>query len=164
MAKEDNTDLLVFLRPFSPRIQDLALWLRDFVWGLYPEANELIYDNYNALAFGWSVSHKLGDTFCSVAVYNNDTVHFGFYWGAKIPDPEQILQGKGNQYRFIRIGEKEDLPQDAITRLLVSAYNYSVDKAKGLDNALKGTTVTKSISPVQKRPGIIQPKRKSAKK
>src|SRR5258707_14715686 len=82
MAKEDNTDLLLFLRPFSPKIQDLALWLREFVWDLYPETNELIYDNYNALAFGCSPTDRVGHTFCSVAVgRSSHNVHFGFYWG-----------------------------------------------------------------------------------
>ena len=64
MAKEDLTDLIKFLKPFAQEIQETALWLRDFVWTLYPHANELIYDNYNALAFGWSPTDKVGHTFC----------------------------------------------------------------------------------------------------
>ncbi|MDB5032334.1 DUF1801 domain-containing protein [Mucilaginibacter sp.] len=160
MAREDNADLLLFLRPFTPRIQELTLWLRDFVWDLYPECNELIYDNYNALAFGWSPSHILGDTFCSIAVFNDKYVHFGFYWGSKIADPEKILLGNGSQYRYIIIKEKEDLPQDYIKKLMADAYAFSVDKAKDLTKAPKGTTITKSISPVKKRPGMMPPKKK----
>ncbi|TSJ43423.1 hypothetical protein FO440_04315 [Mucilaginibacter corticis] len=152
MAKADNTDLLVFLRPFSPRMQELALWLRDFVWDEYLDCNELIYDNYNALAFGWSLSHKLGDTFCSIGVYSNETTHFGFYWGAHIADPQKILLGDGNQYRYVRIKEKADLPQQYIKELMANAYQFCVDKAKDVHKAPKGTTVTKSVSPKKKRP------------
>lgn len=47
MSKEQTKDLLKFLEPFPDEIQETALWLRDFVWELYPKANELIYDNYN---------------------------------------------------------------------------------------------------------------------
>jgi len=161
MAKEDNTDLLLFLRPFSPKIQDLALWLRDFVWDLYPESNELIYDNYNALAFGWSPSGKMGDTFCSVAVYGNESVHFGFYWGSKIADPEKMLLGNGSQYRYLKIKEKTDLPQAYIKKLMADAYAFSIAKAKDMAKAPKGTTSTRSVVPVKKRPGVILPKRKS---
>jgi len=34
--------------------------LREFVWDLYPDSNELIYDNYNAVAFGWTPTEKMG--------------------------------------------------------------------------------------------------------
>lgn len=78
MAQEDINDLLRFLMPFPDGVKDLALWLREFVWDLYPGSNELIYDNYNALAIGWSTTDRLGDTFCSIAAYGK-YVHFGFY-------------------------------------------------------------------------------------
>ena len=71
MSKEQTKDLLQFLTPFPKEVQELALWLRDFVWHQYPNCNELIYDNYNALAFGWSVTGRLQHTFCSVAVFAN---------------------------------------------------------------------------------------------
>ena len=70
-----------FMMPYSGEVQNMALWLRTFVWDIYPECNELIYDNYNALAFGWSVTDRLGHTFCSIAVGTTEYVHFGFYWG-----------------------------------------------------------------------------------
>ena len=60
MGKEHKKDLLKFLKPFPGPIQETALWLREFVWDLYPQANELIYDNYNAVAFGWSPTDKVG--------------------------------------------------------------------------------------------------------
>jgi hypothetical protein len=160
MAKQDNTDLLLFLRPFTPRIQELTLWLRDFVWDLYPESNELIYDNYNAVAFGWSPSHTLGDTFCSIAVPHDKYVHFGFYWGAKMADPKKMLLGNGSQYRYIKVAEKEDFPAEYITELIADAYRFSVDKAKDLTNVPRGTTIVKSISPVKKRPGMVAGKTK----
>ena len=52
MPKEATKDLEKFLKSFPDEIKDLAFWLRDFVWDLYPKTNELIYDNYNAVAWG----------------------------------------------------------------------------------------------------------------
>lgn len=90
MAKEDSKDLLKFLKPFPAFTKDTAMWLRDFVWTLYPKCNELIYDNYNALAFGWSPTDRVGHTFCNVAVgRTNYRVYFGFFWGSQIADPEK---------------------------------------------------------------------------
>lgn len=60
MGKDDRPDLLKLLTPFTKEMQDLTLWLRDFEWELYPESKELIYDNYNALAFGWLTYRKTG--------------------------------------------------------------------------------------------------------
>jgi hypothetical protein len=54
MSKEQTEELLKFLKPFPPSTLEITLRLREFVWDLYPESNELIYDNYNALAIGWS--------------------------------------------------------------------------------------------------------------
>ena len=88
MGIKDNSDLKKFLKPFSSDIKKLALFLREFVWDLYPNSNELVYDSYNALAFGWSISDKLGDTFCSIAVMEK-YCHFGFYRGVDISDSEK---------------------------------------------------------------------------
>jgi hypothetical protein len=152
MSKGNTKDLLRFLKPFSPDIREIALWLRAFIWDLYPNCNELIYDNYNAVAFGWSPSDKLGHTFCSVAVGSNKYVHFGFYWGSKIADPEKILEGKGNQYRYIKVKTQSDFPKTYIKKLLKEAYAYSLAKLEDGKQVLKGQTITKSISPVKKRP------------
>ncbi len=98
MSKEQSENLLVFLEPFGDKTAELVMWLRDFVWDLYPMTNELIYDNYNAVAFGWSPTDKVGHTFCSIAVgRSSKNIHFGFYWGNELSDPEKILSGKGNQ-------------------------------------------------------------------
>src|SRR6187402_3426197 len=99
MGKTEKRELLEFLTPFDKDLKELVLWLRDFVWDLYPKANELIYDNYNALAFGWSLTDKLGHTFCSIAIgRTSKNIHFGFYWGSQLADPAKLLIGEGNQY------------------------------------------------------------------
>lgn len=156
VAREDDDDLKKFLRPFDDHIVKLAFWLRDFVWKRFPECNELIYDNYNAVAFGWSTTLTLHDTFCSVAVYNNKSVHFGFYWGSKLKDPQKLLLGNGAQYRFIRVSEKSEFPQGYVKELLVEAHMNSLAHPKG-DLTIKGQTVVKSISPKKKRPVKTKP-------
>ena len=152
MSKEETTDLLKFLTPFSDDIRKIVLWLREFAWDLYPDCNELIYDNYNAVAFGWSPSDKVGDTFCNIAVgRSSKNIHFGFYWGSKIADPDKILLGKGNQYRYILVKSIKDFPKTYIKKLLKEAYAYSFAKLKDNKQVLKGATITKSISPVKRK-------------
>ena len=151
MSKDQTEDLIKFLKPFDKEINELVLWLREFVWDLYPKANELIYDNYNALAFGWSPTDRVGHTFCSIAVgRTSKNVHFGFYWGSQIADPEKLLIGNGNQYRYILVKNKNDFPKAYITKLVHAAYVNSLAKVKDPKQIMKGATITKSISPVKR--------------
>jgi hypothetical protein len=152
MAKQDSSDLMKFLEPFPENIQETALWMRDFVWDLYPKANELIYDNYNALAIGWSPTEKMGHIFCSVAAYRSGkNLHFGFYWGSQIKDPKKMLLGEGNQYRYLLITKKEDLPKTYVKQLLKEAFANSVMKVKDPKQIVHGKTITKSVSAKKRR-------------
>ena len=161
MSKEQTKDLLRFLKPFEDSIQEIVLWLRGFVWDLYPNTNELIYDNYNALAFGWSLTDRLGHTFCSIAVFRgNNNVHFGFYWGSQIADPDKILLGKGNQYRYILVKSKNDFPKAYIKKLLKAAFANSLAKVKDKSQIMQGATITKSISAAKRKPGRAAAKKK----
>jgi len=147
MSKEETKDLNKFLQPFPAEVKKLTLWLRAFVWDLYPDSNELIYDNYNALAFGWSPTDRVGDVFCNIAVgRTTHNIHFGFYWGAKIADPEKKLIGQGNQYRYMLVRTQKDFPKTYIRKLMKEAFAYSLGKMKIPKQVFKGATITKSIS------------------
>jgi hypothetical protein len=147
MSKDQDTDLKKFLKPFDEEIQSIVLWLREFVWDLYPKSNELVYDNYNALAFGWSPTDRVGHTFCSIAVgRTSNNIHFGFYWGSEIADPEKKLIGQGNQYRYILVKSKKDFPKTYIQKLIKEAYANSLAKVKDKSQLREGLTITKSIS------------------
>jgi hypothetical protein len=153
MSKEETKDLLKFLKAFDKEIQERALWLRDFVWDLYPTVNELIYDNYNALAFGWSPTDRVGHVFCSIAVgRSSNNVHFGFYWGAELHDPKKILLGQGNQYRYILVKSKDTFPKAYIKKLMKQAYANSMAKIKDKKQLMQGKTITKSISAKKRSP------------
>ena len=147
MSKDQTKDLLKFLTPFNKEITERALWLREFIWDLYPQANELIYDNYNALAVGWSPTDRVGHTFCSIALgRTSNNVHFGFYWGSEISDPDKILLGEGNQYRYILVPDKDKFPKAYIKKLVKEAYANSLAKVKDKKQIRSGQTIVKSIS------------------
>jgi hypothetical protein len=162
MSKDQNKDLLKFLKPFDEQITGLVLWLREFVWDLYPKTNELIYDNYNALAFGWSPTDRVGHTFCSIAVgRTSKNIHFGFYWGSQIADPEKKLIGEGKQYRYLLVKSKTEFPKTYIKKLLAEAYANSLAKVKDPKQLMEGATITKSISAVkrEKKPVVAKKKK-----
>ncbi len=150
MGKESK-ELLKFLKPFSPDVQKITLWLRDFVYTLYPESNELIYDNYNALAFGFSLSDTAGDAFCSIAVFSKH-VNFGFNRGSEIDDPGKILIGNGSLYRYIKVIDKSDFPPKEIKKLLQLACVNAIARYKKGKQILKGETIVKMELAKKRRP------------
>ncbi|SHH80416.1 hypothetical protein SAMN04488109_5530 [Chryseolinea serpens] len=164
MSKAETKDLSKFLKPFPSGVQETVWFLRDFVWDLYPQTNELIYDNYNAVAFGWSPTDRVGHTFCSIAVGRTSmNVHFGFYWGSEIADPEKRLIGEGNQYRYILVKDPAEFPKAYMKKLLTEAYANSLAKVKDKKQIMEGLTITKSVSE-KKRTTKAKPVKKTAKK
>lgn len=161
MSKQDKQDLLKFLEAFPSESCEIALWLRDFVWDLHPKCNELIYDNYNFLAFGWGPTDRMSDIFCSIAVGTRGVI-FGFMWGVRLDDPKGLLAGGGIQFRSLRVAKTSAFPKAYVKKLLKQAFENSVAGLKGRPQTPNGQTFVKSISPTKRRPGM--PKRAPAAK
>ena len=124
----------------------------------------MIYDNYNALAFGWSITDRIGHLFCSIAVgRTSGNVHFGFYYGSSLKDPEKMLLGKGNQYRYILVNDVKAFPSTYMKKLMAEAYKVSMTKVKDKSHLMEGQTITKSISAVKRTISNMKSKPKSKK-
>jgi hypothetical protein len=152
MGKLDTGELNGFLEAFEPGIREIALELRDFVWDIYPDSNELIYDGPAALAFGWSRSGRTSETFCSIAIYNNAGVLFGFLKGTELSDPLGMLEGEGKQYRYFRVTDISTFPLAYARKLLSESYDNSQRNAKSVKDAPTGQTIVRSISAKKRRP------------
>jgi hypothetical protein len=123
---------------------------------LVPQCNELIYDNYHALAFGWSPTDRVGHTCCNIAIgRTSGNIQFGFYWGSEIADPEKKLTGEGNQYRYLLAGAKKDFPGTYIRRMLKEVHANSLAKVKDQRQIMTGLTITKSISLKRGDPKVL---------
>ena len=159
MGKDHIKELATFLAPFDKEVKEIVMWLRDFAWDLCPQANELIYDNYNAVSLGWSLTDKVGDNICSVVIYRtNQNVHFGFYWGNELSDPEHILLGKGKQYRYILVPDKKKFPKAYMKQLVNESYANSLSRVKVQKQLVLGQTIVKSISENKRQPATLRKK------
>lgn len=121
---EPNPQLIIFIEPYDEHIQRLALELRNFITDLVPEANELIWDNYNAVALAYSKSKKLKDAFCHIAIYSKH-VNFGFNRGAELSKTEVKLNGKGKLIRHISVKDFDSFPEEAIKKMIWEAVGIS---------------------------------------
>src|SRR6266568_7905772 len=112
-VRPPTAEYLEFLAPFERRVIDLALAARALVLEEAPDACELIYDAYNAVATGYSFTGRPSDSFVHIAVYAR-WVNLGFNRGSELDDPAGMLQGSGRWIRHIRISGPDDLDNPAI--------------------------------------------------
>ena len=150
------SELVKFLRPYDPAIQDLALKLRVLVLDEMAPCFENIYDAYSAVAIGYGSSDRLQDGVLHIAVYTKH-VNLGFNHGATLDDPLGILKGSGKQIRHITIESPEDIARPEIRAYVRRAHKTAVDDAQKLDDAppakLKRVVSTvKAIYPKKRRP------------
>lgn len=119
-----HPELAGFLAPYDIQIQALALELRTFITDLVPNANELIWDNYNAVAIAYSKSEKLQDAFCHLAVYTKH-VNFGFNRGVELPPNDLRLEGKGKLIRHLKVTDITSFPKVQLSPLIWEAVGIS---------------------------------------
>ena len=86
-----------------------------------PTATVMVYDNYNALAIGFSPGERPSDAIVSVAVFPRWCTLCFLKDGPRLPDPEGLLKGGGVRVRHVRLPDPTDLDDPAIAALLDSA-------------------------------------------
>ena len=150
-AEGPSRQVAAFIAKFDPAIARLAKAARTALRKRFPTAVELVYDNYNALAIGFGPNERTSEAVVSLALYARG-VNLYFIHGAKLADPRKLLQGNGNQGRFIRLESVAQLDDAGVIALLAAA-----EKAGKTAFPLtgKGYTVIKSVSAKQRprRPG-----------
>src|SRR5438876_12138891 len=156
MTHPAPADLIKFLRPYDPQVQELALTLRALVLDEMAPCYENIYDAYSAVAIGYGTSDRLRDGIFHIAVYSKH-VNLGFNDGASLADPQGILLGAGNQIRHLTIKTPDDLARPEIRAYLESARKFALAEAKKLGEPPpqkpKGVVSTvKAIYPKKRRP------------
>ncbi len=112
-----------FLEAYDPAVARLFFAARNLVLAAAPEATELVYDAYNAVAVAYSWSDRLKDAFCHITAYRS-YVNLGFNQGVALPDPERLLVGGGSRIQHIRIGTADDAERPAVRRLVREAVEH----------------------------------------
>ena len=146
MARTAQQQLDSFLAKYDPAIQKLARDVLKRMSKRLPGAVSMIYDNYNALVIGFGPEEKVGTTPLSVALYPR-WINLFFLMGAGLPDPHQLLKGKGSRVRSIRIDKADQLDDARLDALITAAVLYVGWK---LDPKARNRLVVRSISPKQR--------------
>ena len=147
---EPEAELASFLARYAPDIAEVGREAIARLRARLPNCDALVYDNYNALAVGFSPDGKTGSSVLSVALYPR---WVSLFVSARLDDPQRILKGGGAKVRHVVLkGGASDLDQPAIASFVDQTIDLLGER---LDPARQGMLVIKSISAKQRlrRPG-----------
>jgi hypothetical protein len=145
-AKSPEKELDGFIAKYSPQIGVLARAALAKMRARLPSAMQLVYDNYNALAIGFSPTERASDAIFSIALWPR-WVSLFFLQGAGLPDPNRMLKGSGKVGRHIVLENADDLDKPAVQELIALA----LDRARvPLDGTGESRLVIKSVSAKQR--------------
>jgi hypothetical protein len=147
-----------FLDAFTPEIAAFARVALVKIRKRLPNAVEMIYDNYNALACGFGPTEKTSEAIFSIAVYPKN-VNLFFLQGAALPDPKGLLQGEGNVVRYIRLEDEKTLDRADVKAMMAAALKMA---KVPMDKKTEYKLVIKSVSAKQRarRPTAVKTKLK----
>lgn len=119
-GKDVESQVSGFLRKYTPEIEEQLREARIRLRAMFPRGYELVFDNYNALVFGFSPSERSTDAFLSVVGYPRWITLF-FLHGKDLQDPDGLLEGRGKQVRSIRLKHPADINSAPVAALIAQA-------------------------------------------
>ena len=112
--------IAAFIARYTPAIAAQLRDARQRLRARFPRGVEMVFDNYNALVFGIGATDKSRDSFISIAGYPKWVTLF-FLDGARLDDPEGLLEGEGKQVRGVRLKTPDDIDSPAVAALIEQA-------------------------------------------
>jgi hypothetical protein len=145
-TKSPEAQLDRFLDAFTPEIAAFARVALAKMRKRLPNAIEMVYDNYNALACGFGPTEKTSEAIFSIAVFPKNVSLF-LLQGAALPDPAGLLEGEGNVVRYIRLEDEKTLDRADVKAMMAMALKMA--KAP-MDKKTQYKMVIKSVSAKQR--------------
>jgi hypothetical protein len=109
-----------FLAKYTPATAAAARKARAAMRKRIPGGIEFVYDNYNALVFGYGPTERPSDAVLSLAIMPS-WVTLCFLKGAKMADPNKVLKGTGSTVRNVRLVPPTLLANPEIQRFIATA-------------------------------------------
>ncbi|MFL5296387.1 MAG: hypothetical protein ACJ798_08400 [Phenylobacterium sp.] len=140
-----ETQIEGFIARFSDEVAGQIRAARAAMRARLPDAFELVYDNYNALAIGYGLTERTSEAVFSIACFPK-RVSLVFIRGVVLDDPKGLLNGEGNQVRHIPLADAAILDDPDVQALWDQALANAIRPAE----AQLGRTIVKSISAKQR--------------
>ena len=120
----------VFGRRSKP-VKAIATDLRALITGLHPETVEVPRKGDKAVSYGFGEKRN-SEAYCYLAPHP-DRVNLGFMHGAKLNDPNGLLEGSGKKMRHVKIFDQETARSAKVAHLVHIAIE---ERKAGLEAAV----------------------------
>src|SRR3954452_24715134 len=147
MPDTARAQLSAFIGKYSPAMAREGRAALARMRRLVPGAVQMVYDNYNGLVVGFGATDRPSQAVVSILMLRDHLTLCFIDDGASLPDPEQLLQGRGSVVRHIKLGSSGDLDRPAIRALIAEAVRRS---EVPFDARARARLVIKSISKKQR--------------
>ena len=145
--KSPATQLDLSLDKFTPEVAAQARISLRKMRARLPGALELVYDNYNALAIGFSPTERTSEAIFSIALFPRWVSLFFLINGTRLRDPGGYLEGNGNRCRHIKLKSPAMIDDPTVQNLIAQALELSDKK---IDPTQTGRLIIKSVSARQR--------------
>ena len=105
-----------------PEIRALATSARAVLAEVMPGITEVPWARQKIAGYGIGPK-KMSEHFCYLAPFKKH-LNLGFFYGADLPDPENLLEGAGKELRHIKIRNTEQLQSPAVRTLIELASRH----------------------------------------
>ncbi len=110
------------LTTVSPEVATLAQQARALIHNVMPHVVEVVWVTQRISGYGVGPK-KMSEQFCYIALFT-ERINLGFYYGADLPDPQNLLEGTGQTMRHVKIIHPEQLENPTLRDLVVLASTH----------------------------------------
>jgi hypothetical protein len=142
-----ESELAGFIARFAPEMQCRIRGCRAKLEARFPDAVQMVYDNYNFLVIGFGPTRRASDAILSLAAHARGVNLCFLQRGSALPDPTSILRGSGKVVRTVALDSPDDLDRPDVGALIEVALRLAITPMDASDN---GDLVIKSVSAKQR--------------
>ena len=121
-----NNELKDFFEQFTPVVADIGKAIFEVTEQIMLPQKKMWIDHADKMITFGTEKNMKGEI-CYIKPLK-DSVNLGFFHGAKLNDPKNLLQGTGKSLRHIKFKKKEDIDLDGVKQLLETALNEHNDR------------------------------------
>jgi hypothetical protein len=142
-----ESELAGFIAKFAPEMQWRIRGCLAKLEARFPDAVQVVYDNYNFLVIGFGPTGRASDAILSLAAHARGVNLCFLQRGPELPDPTSILRGSGKVVRTVALDSPDDLDRPDVGALIEAALGLA---ATPMDASNVGDLVIKSVSAKQR--------------
>ena len=142
-----ESELAGFIAKFTPDLQSRIRGCRAKLAARFPDAIQLVYDNYNFLVIGFGPTNRSADAILSLAAHSRGVNLCFLQRGPDLPDPTSILRGSGRIARNVALDSPDDLDRPDVKALIDAALTLATTPMSASDGP---ELVIKSVSARQR--------------